>query len=104
MGSKASYQYYKSKGICPNCLRNRAMQGNVLCVDCSTRRSERQKIRRANPEKRESSNAYQREVYHSRKRKGLCTLCGEQSSIGIRCERCALIKNTKRKERGRYAE
>ena len=90
------YDWYKSNGICVQCLRYDASPGRVRCEVCLNKNAEASKNRRAKMQSVSQSDRL-RNLRESRKEKGLCIWCGKprsqySSSFCIDCR----VKNQKR--------
>ena len=97
------YNWYKSLGICPMCRKNRPTKNHIICLECMSDTSEKNRRRRERltPEQRraESQRAveYKRQRKERRKAEGLCVECGKRppKEGRIRCAIC-LHKHSER--------
>ena len=97
------YEYYKSIGRCPICKRNKSAPNHVLCLECLSDVSERNRSQRDKwtPKRRKAES--KRAVENKRKRKerrkaeGVCVECGKRTPKEgrIRCAIC-LYKHSER--------
>ena len=91
--SESNYQFYKARGICPYCKKEKSVPGKVACQHCI----DKQKRRAENmtPEERERLNARHRELdklrYKKKKDAGICVMCGKTPAAPGRtyCAKCA---------------
>ena len=80
------YLFFKSRGICPICRKNKSAIGFVQCPECL----EKGQLRSAGRD-REQVNAKARERYHRRKAEGICVDCKSRKAEPgkVRCSACA---------------
>ncbi len=95
------YDWYKSNGICVQCLRYDAAPGRVRCEVCLNKNAEASKNRRAKMQSVSQSDRL-RNLRESRKEKGLCIWCGKprsqySSAFCIECRVKNQRKNNARK-------
>lgn len=99
----SSYEWYKSKGICPKCRVNDAFHGHVLCAECLEKSAiERQKYVYKRAEYQKKRNAVRKKQREERKQAGLCTRCGKKpQQHGQLCNECHMrrMKNRRALER-----
>lgn len=78
------YQYWKSRGICPYCKKEKVMPNKMYCFDCSKKISERA-----------------RKNYQYYKKVGICTKCKKEKSMPNKtiCEDCSEKKRKYDKKR-----
>lgn len=98
--SKEDYQYYKSKGICVKCRRERALKGRVQCLDCL----ERDRERKSNKQPKISKE--QRE--YNKRKKQLCVafkVCREcqskDATKGQVCLECWIKRQRRNKNKSK---
>lgn len=90
-------EWYKSKGICVNCGKEKAWNGRLMCPECL----EKTKINSERTRSRESKE--QRKLYLKKKRElcvtfGICREClKREATIGKKCLECH-VKEVKRNE------
>jgi hypothetical protein len=97
------YNWYKSLGICPMCRKKRPAGGHVICLECMSDASEKNRRRRERltPEQRHAESLraveYKRQRKERRKAEGLCVECGKHppKEGRIRCGIC-LHKHSER--------
>lgn len=85
------YEFYKEKGICVYCHKQKAKPGKCYCQDCL------EHVRKWRDKHRDQWNRKNRERYASRKKMGLCVKCGKKAEKGIYCADCHYWMNTKRR-------
>lgn len=91
-----SYNYYKLIGRCPACKRNKSAPNHVICLQCMSDVSERNRRRREKLTPEQQKAESKRAVENKRKRKerrkaeGVCVECGKRppKEGRIRCEIC----------------
>lgn len=91
--SESNYEFYKQRGICPYCKKEKPAPGKVACQHCI----DKQKRWKENmtPEERERKKARARELvklrYQKKKDAGICVMCGKVPAAPGRtyCEKCA---------------
>lgn len=91
--STSNYQFYKQRGICPYCKKEKPEPGKVACRSCI----DKQKHRAENmtPEERARKKARTRELvklrYKQKKDTGICVMCGKVPATPGRtyCAKCA---------------
>lgn len=89
MGNE-NYLLYKKLGICPNCRKNMAVSGKVLCKVCAD------KINAYGKSHRAVNNAAKDRMRVKRKALGLCLDCGAPVLFGhTRCEEHLYIKKVR---------
>lgn len=79
-----NYEYYKSKGICPQCGSENAVKGRILCATCYERHADatrRYKVKMT--EKQRATEVEKNRVrckarYDLWKDMGVCVLCGNR--------------------------
>lgn len=86
--SESNYQFYKQRGICPYCKKEKPEPGKVACADCAEKM--RNYIANLSPERAAERRAKKRknskERYNRRKAEGLCVDCGKPAyNGGVRC-------------------
>ena len=90
-------EWYKSKGICINCGKERAWSGRLMCPECL----DKTKINSERTRTEESKE--QRKKYIKRKRElcvafGICREClKKETKVGQKCLEC-YVKEVKRNE------
>lgn len=91
--SKADYEYFKQKKLCPRCRKNRAVYSMVLCRDCLSECAERDISYGA--KKTEWAKARRERL----KAQGLCIWCGRNPAKSgiLACEQCQKKRNLKSK-------
>ena len=92
------YAWYKSHGICVQCLRYDAAPGRVRCEVCLLTNAENARKRRAKMQS-VSQAEKSRKLRESRKEQGLCIWCGKPRSSYSRvyCPDCR-IKNQRKND------
>lgn len=86
------YDWYKSRGICPQCGRADAAKGRVCCLDCLDKGAVRNMMYVSRNRERvaEENKTQCRERYKRLRDAGICVDCGERKTNGlVRCEYCA---------------
>ena len=96
----SDYQFFKSRGICPQCGKEKAAPGRVCCLNCLDKQNIRRLVRwdSMTEEQKEQVRSRVRQsgkaLYKQRKAAGLCVRCGKPAQKGyVRCYECN-IKNT----------
>ena len=89
------YKWYKSRGICPRCTKNRAFGKYVLCAKCIEYRTLHRIKVMSNPERamdlRIKARENRKKRYYELKQKGVCVDCGKkEAKKGIVCYECWL--------------
>lgn len=103
--NKERKEFYKAKGICCQCGREKAAKGRSFCLNCLDLRSvyyyrHRQGMsEEKKAEYREKAAKSHKKLYDERKAAGICVDCGKKKAEGnrIRCGIC-LEKQRKRQE------
>ena len=110
MTDKELYEWYKSKGICPHCGKDKAVKGKIHCVNCLETFAVSQMIRRSKltEEQKQYEHdyciAHHKKQYQKLKAQGICTKCKKRkASPGkVKCSIClakdARYKRLKRAE------
>ena len=91
--SESNYQFYKARGICPYCKKEKSEPGKVACRSCI----DKQKCRKENmsDEERALQQARRKELckqrYERKKAAGVCVQCGKVPHTPGRtcCAKCA---------------
>ena len=95
---KENYEWYKKRGICTRCRRERAFGRFTMCPECLEKNSQHAaEWRMEDPER---SKASIRKVYWKRKAEGRCVDCGQtnpNASINCRCPTCARDQRIRQK-------
>lgn len=99
------YEYYKSIGRCPICKRNKSAPKHVMCLECMSDVSERNRSQRdkwtLERRKAESKRAVEnkRKRRERRKAEGVCVECGKRppKEGRIRCAICLRKHSTRMK-------
>lgn len=107
MSTKDNYNYYKSRGICVRCKKEKALKGLVHCLMCNMDTRENSKISYLQLD--DATRRRRRE--HSKRRTdllkafGVCVHCGKNDAEEgrIRCRKCldyvnAQVKKKRKKE------
>lgn len=82
--SKEEYQFFKSKGICTHCKKEKAEKGKILCLACKMQNREYKK--KYDADKIRARDKAKREY---RKANGLCVNCGARpQQHGLICNKC----------------
>lgn len=100
------YNWYKTLGICPMCRKKKPALDHVICLECMSDASEKNRKRRerltAEQRHAESQRAveYKRQRRERRKAEGVCVECGKRppKEGRIRCAVC-LHKHSERMKR-----
>ena len=74
------YLWYKERGFCTACRKNKAAIGRVRCADC-IEKSKKQKFAYYRAHKQqiaEYHEEYSKRVYEERKADGVCARCGKR--------------------------
>ena len=99
---KSDYEWYKSKGICPRCRINDALQNHVFCPECLEKISvANAKYDHKRAEYQKNRNNVKRIQYKKRKQEGTCVVCGKKpAQQGNYCNECYLkrMKNRRNTE------
>lgn len=101
---KARREWYKQHGICVNCGQRNAMDGKVLCWECSNKRAEYRESLGPRPEaQKEQIRQCQQRLYAKRKAMGVCVRCGNPNLYDgtLRCMQCTLESRRYGRERQR---
>ena len=87
--SESIYEFYKQRGICPYCKRERSAPGKVACQNCIDK--QKRQTENMTPEEREKRKAQCKARYQKKKAAGLCTMCGKVPPTPGRtyCAKCA---------------
>ena len=87
--SESNYEFYKARGICPYCKRERSAPGKVACQNCIDK--QKRQTENMTPEEREKRKAQCKARYQKKKAAGLCTMCGKVPPTPGRtyCAKCA---------------
>lgn len=91
--SESIYEFYKQRGICPYCKKEKSEPGKVACQNCIDKRKRR--AENMTPEERARRKARLREQckarYEKKKAAGLCAMCGKVPPTPGRtyCQACA---------------
>ena len=101
MPDAETYAWYKSHGICPNCQREDAYGGKVLCLECQGKMTESAvKYYQNLPEpklkaKKQRESDYHKRTREARKAQGICVACGKYPARQNRtlCKMCAHKQN-----------
>ena len=90
------YEWYKSHGICVQCLRSDAAPGRVRCEVCLAKNAELARKSRAKIQSISQAERHRR-LRESRKEHGLCIWCGKprSSDSSVFCIDCR-IKNQRK--------
>lgn len=101
MPDAETYAWYKAHGICPQCQRENAYGGKVLCLYCQGKQTESAvKYYQNLPEhklkaKKQRESEYHKRIREERKAKGICVVCGKypaRQNITL-CKICADKQN-----------
>ena len=73
-------EFYRQRGFCPQCGREKSAPGGVMCTTC---------------------NAKRRDWYAQRKAQGVCVKCGKATPLPghTRCARCKAAQDEQRRRR-----
>ena len=91
--STSDYEFYKQRGICPYCKREKPEPGKVACRSCIDK--QKHWAENMTPEERERKKARTRELaklrYKKKKDAGICAMCGKVPPTPGRtyCAKCA---------------
>lgn len=91
--STSNYQFYKQRGICPYCKKEKPEPGKVACRSCIDK--QKHWAENMTPEERARKKARTRELaklrYKKKKAAGVCAQCGKVPPTPGRtyCEKCA---------------
>lgn len=107
----SDYQFYKSRGICPKCGKEKAATGRVFCLNCRDKESVLNIARwdSMTEEQKEQVRSRARQsgrvLYKQRKAAGLCVRCGKPAEKGhVHCYECRIKHNNRiRRDRNRKA-
>lgn len=98
-------EFYKAKGICYYCGREKAAPGRTHCLNCLDKISINGYKYRATWSEdkkkyyRGKAKAAQYRLYHERKEKGLCVDCGKKALENrVRCLNCLLYNKRRVKK------
>lgn len=91
-----TYDWYKSRGICPRCGSENAFKGHVYCLNCLDKGSLATMKYRDNmtPEKKakevEKNKIYCKTRYQKAKEQGLCVRCCKNTPRPgtVTCQKC----------------
>ena len=83
-------EWYLSRGVCPQCKKNKLAAGKTLCEDClEYRRAYTYERYHTDGEFREKIIAANKEIQKRWRREGLCPRCGAPVDDGFsHCKRC----------------
>ena len=95
MGNKEEYRFYKERGICPRCRKEKAVASGVCCFDCIEKKQEYDRMRykkqlESDHKHREKKNARWAELCRQRREQGLCQRCGKRPAANnrVHCAMC----------------
>lgn len=97
MNDLSSHEWFKARGICVRCRKEKAARGRTMCLNCL----DEIKLRRAeywavqSPSERAETlkkmSRYRKTLYADRKAAGLCVTCGKPAWNGhVRCWECSV--------------
>ena len=69
-------RFYSKMSICPICFKNKLFGDEKSCIECREKKRKTRKTTLAE-EDREKIRERNRNIYRSRKEKGICTRCGK---------------------------
>jgi len=104
--SKENYKYYKSRGICIACRKEKAMINAVRCSDCAEKLAKCDAKRYKKIKKSENYIGYRKNISkknkirrQNRRNEKICWVCGKYKVINNKkkCIDC-LTKNRKKKD------
>lgn len=97
------YDYLKKIHICVNCGNEDAEPNCIYCLDCKAKIYERnRKYREKNKEKiKNQQDNYYKNLYHKRKKQGICTKCGKRKVCKNSTTLCidCYVKQKRRKDK-----
>lgn len=103
---KENYEWAKKRGLCVQCMKERAAPGRYKCLECLSISVERNyacnaKLSQEEKEKREARNRRNMNIlYAERRAAGLCTSCGKPAYKGQAfCYECRLRRNRRQQEK-----
>lgn len=91
---REDYVWYKSKGYCVNCRKEKTLPNHVLCKDCYARNRRNSiawhKNHPETDEQKKKRNQRQKEVRAERVKNGLCAYCGKRPKVENKsgCDAC----------------
>jgi hypothetical protein len=108
MSSKEDYQWYKAHHICVSCHQQDAFKGQVLCLDCRDKWTERNRLRKEKELREETPEHRAHRLQKQKERRlrlisqGICVACGKRHALPNRqlCMEC----NVKRKRVNRESK
>lgn len=91
-----NYEWAKARGLCTQCMKERAAKGRTMCLVCLSVSAERNakcnaKLDEFTRNERKAKNREKmRNLYQERRKNGQCTRCGKPADGKSFCNECRL--------------